>query len=221
MAVRVGEWSAAYDVWDGAKLRRIKSSEWLDVWLAAIDKSSLVTFGVFETPEAAVWPPDASRVDLEILLDLQAGARNDSGEIDVESHDEFVHDVTGDDGSSAAEDNLDGPGDRRIDEGVVNVGDALLRQLKREVDGTLKLLQKRVASTSRRAIRCQLCPFRTFRGGGSRARCISHTKRYHREEVQFCCSGTKQIKVIAALHDDDKLREVSGGGGGRKPQQRP
>jgi len=60
-------------------------------------------------------------------------------------------------------------------------------------------------------LRCPLCPFRTFFGGGHRARCVDHIRKYHSLANQFCCSGTKQIKVIAAIHDNDKLQGLTTG----------
>lgn len=40
---------------------------------------------------------------------------------------------------------------------------------------------------------CRLCPFRGF---AQRDRLRDHVVTYHTERKQFCCSGTKQLKVV-------------------------
>jgi hypothetical protein len=42
---------------------------------------------------------------------------------------------------------------------------------------------------------CRLCPFRGF---SQRDRLLHHVVTYHTELKQYCCSGTKQLKALAA-----------------------
>ena len=34
---------------------------------------------------------------------------------------------------------------------------------------------------------------------------MDHIKKYHAPAQQYVCSGTKQLKIIMALHDSDQL----------------
>ena len=51
---------------------------------------------------------------------------------------------------------------------------------------------------------CPLCPFRTF----PTKRCLlEHIHLHHSERKQYVASGTKQLKAVAALFDDDRLSD--------------
>ena len=79
---------------------------------------------------------------------------------------------------------------------IVTVGDKLLQLLKLEVSTA------KIAPDTKRHVRCPLCPFRAF----SRAdRTRDHIKKYHTKAVQYCASGTKQLRVIQALFDYDQI----------------
>ena len=49
---------------------------------------------------------------------------------------------------------------------------------------------------------CPLCPFRRFLRGD---RLLRHVELHHVARCQFVCSGTKQMRVVAALYDNDVL----------------
>ena len=77
--------------------------------------------------------------------------------------------------------------------------DQVLDDLKQEVTcflDHLKTGQKLAKQNDK--IRCPLCPFRAF---GKRTALRTHVVKHHSAKQQYVCSGTKQIKVIAAIHD--------------------
>lgn len=55
---------------------------------------------------------------------------------------------------------------------------------------------------SREDYACPLCPFRRF---ARKSRLVQHIRVHHTARRQYVCSGTKQMKVVAALFDDDRL----------------
>lgn len=52
------------------------------------------------------------------------------------------------------------------------------------------------------AWRCPLCPFRSFQAP---YRVKDHIKKYHTEKTRYCPSGTRQLTIVQALHDNDQL----------------
>ena len=58
--------------------------------------------------------------------------------------------------------------------------------------------------------RCALCPFRSFPHKRP-MRLLDHIASYHVKRTQYVCSGTKQIKVILALHNSDRLEGARAG----------
>ncbi|CAE7704017.1 unnamed protein product, partial [Symbiodinium necroappetens] len=94
-----------------------------------------------------------------------------------------------------------GDPEEELDESLVQVSDTLLRSMELEVSRQLK--------TTSSAKKCPFCPFRTFQ---KNSRVQSHVRRYHAVGRQFVCSGTKQLKIVAALFDDD---QISGNPGGK------
>ena len=94
-----------------------------------------------------------------------------------------------------------GDPEEELDESLVQVSDTLLRSMELEVSRQL--------NTTSSAKKCPFCPFRTFQ---KNSRVQSHVRRYHTVGRQFVCSGTKQLKIVAALFDDD---QISGNPGGK------
>ena len=87
-------------------------------------------------------------------------------------------------------------------DGPVAVGDGLLKLLKEEVTSAVRS----VRNSPRYA--CRLCPARCF----TRAdRLAHHIHTYHAEKQQYCCSGSKQLRLIQALFDYDQLQSKPGG----------
>ena len=90
------------------------------------------------------------------------------------------------------------------DEAVTNVANALLKQLAQEVDQVRKASGTKKAD-ARGRVACPLCPFRNWpRKHGVRV--AEHLARYHTPRQQYTASGTKQLKLIIALHDQDRLQ---------------
>ncbi len=123
----------------------------------------------------------------DILLDLLAGAASES---DME-----------DDITSDHEVNEDCP-NADDDEAVVHVGDELLSLLRREVATTVKCIARRAYQGENGDFPCPLCPFRRF---DRKKRLQHHLDAYHSSRTQFVASGTKQLKAITVLFDDDRL----------------
>ena len=121
------------------------------------------------------------------LLQLQAGAGICASESEADSDD-------GDARTSELE-----------AEDVVHVGDELLSILEREVQ-TTKL--SALAPEYRSRMQCPLCPFRYF-GSNRGARWESHLVGYHTSLKQFCCSGTKQLKIVMALFNSDRTLGIA------------
>jgi len=104
----------------------------------------------------------------------------------------------------------DGPRDDEW-ESVVTAGDDLLSKLRLEVVGTTRSSLTRHEAIM---IRCPLCPFRCMSRWSHWA---THLFKYHTETQQFCCSGTKQLRIAIALFDSDRARGI---GWGRLPQKK-
>lgn len=85
------------------------------------------------------------------------------------------------------------------DEGVVVVDTLLLQDLEREVSDALRQVKFKKGSCG---FACPCCPWRCFQ---SPSRVVQHLETYHVKKNQFCCSGTKQVKVILSLHDSDMI----------------
>ena len=166
----------------------------MECWEASTDSSTLVTFRLFENKADIVWPEQRLRDNLDMLLDLHAGASQgrEEPEADAEpdDHCEFLQCEAllpdDEDDCPAGE-----PGD---EEGRVTVSSNLLQMLQSEVNEYLQC-----SSTAKK---CPFCPFRQF------PRCDrlrQHVTTYHTAARQFVCSGTKQVKVISALFDHDQV----------------
>ena len=97
----------------------------------------------------------------------------------------------------------DGPRDDEW-ESVVTAGDDLLSKLRLEVVGTTRSSLTRHEAIM---IRCPLCPFRCMSRWSHWA---THLFKYHTETQQFCCSGTKQLRIAIALFDSDRARGIDG-----------
>ena len=93
------------------------------------------------------------------------------------------------------------------DEGSCIFEDVIRDSLEEEVTS----FRAEIGHSNIRAVdgvfRCTLCPFRAFKRMGQLA---DHVRSYHVVENQFVCPGTKQMKVILALHDSDCVQRVRG-----------
>ena len=83
-------------------------------------------------------------------------------------------------------------------EAVVSVGDTLLQKLHAEVCRTTR---GSLSQYEAQLKRCPLCPFRCL---SNWMHWHSHLATYHTERQQYCCSGTKQLRIAIALFDADR-----------------
>ncbi|CAJ1402799.1 unnamed protein product [Effrenium voratum] len=153
-----------------------------------VDENSIVGFAVEpgERKERSGLPSLASSLDT--LLELRAGAKGS----------EYPRP---DDDQSSADASACG---EEEDESVVSPGQALLAKLKAEVQVTL---EEKLFPKVDEKYRCPLCPFRAF---AKLTRVSQHIAKYHTVKVQFCPSGTKQVKLLLALYDEDCMRGKDG-----------
>ena len=175
----------------------VKTSELMVCAETAIDRPTIVTYIVSTTPiRCSVEKHGPSDVRL-LLMDLQAGAgrSRDVMRLEVDSVNQVDCVEEGDD-----EGQNPFSSDVIEDDAVINVGDQLLSLLEAEVNRTLETLSKRTRASSQTRFDCNFCPFRSFREKG---RLVTHLRLHHTRREQYCCSGTKQVKVITALWDND------------------
>ncbi|CAE7235509.1 unnamed protein product, partial [Symbiodinium sp. KB8] len=144
--------------------------------------------------ESDTWSEEA----LLTLLSLEAGADNF---ISVSSDDELpeiqILSSDSDEGEDHDQTWLD-------DTAQVVVDTSLLAQLENEVEDFLRASSKK---DSKANLRCPFCPWRRLRGHD---RVRDHVRKYHTATKQFCCSGTKQLRVVLSLHDTDMFACVKG-----------
>lgn len=157
----------------------------------AVDAPSLVTFRLFQKDDNRKVTGAEATDAHAVLLDLRAGAVDD----------DWIAGLTQETACSP-QDQLseDECGDTEVhdDDAVIRVADTLLNLLEEEVRESL---------ANSKYKRCPMCPFRSFQKA-SRVR--SHIRAYHTRDRQFVCSGTKQLKVVSAIFDNDQLRGIPG-----------
>ena len=92
------------------------------------------------------------------------------------------------------------------------MADRLLDSLQDEVNTFLsKDSASRAADVKRDgASVCPFCPRRTWDKTRS-GRVVTHVKNHHTRAKQFVASGTKQLKLVIALHDQDQCERKAGG----------
>lgn len=115
-----------------------------------------------------------------ILLDLQAGSLSTDSDSEEAPDSALIVD----------------------DEGHCRFEDVIRDSLEEEVNSFMAEID---ASNIRRMngfFRCALCPFRCF---NRVSQLRDHVRLYHVRSNQFVCSGTKQMKIVLALHDADNL----------------
>jgi hypothetical protein len=212
------------EVYDGTQKMCLSYVSLKAAYGRAIDKSSVVTFRL-QTPGAPTEPGHRSS---EHLMALVAGGKKAGKETkpavvtakpqasvmrrpaalvaDVEAYIELQQQY--DDQQSSEDDvcdvdNLDATSPD--DEATVLVGDKILALMKKEVQDTLKSDGLHRDSVSHQQV-CPLCPWRQFpHKSHGVERMKNHIKNYHTLSRQYCCSGTKQLKVVIALYDNDVL----------------
>ncbi|CAE7784270.1 unnamed protein product, partial [Symbiodinium necroappetens] len=88
-------------------------------------------------------------------------------------------------------------------DGEVDVGAELRRLLCDEVTAAIRATQARAGNLFPPTV-CPCCPWRQF----ERRRClVEHLQHQHTEAKRFCPAGTKQLRVVVALYDHDRLHD--------------
>ena len=83
------------------------------------------------------------------------------------------------------------------EEEVPVICDNILESLRQEAAEVRNNLKERSCREGGRR-QCPMCPFRSF---AQMRQLRTHIDKHHSKKNQYVCSGTKQIKVILALHD--------------------
>ncbi|CAE8607642.1 unnamed protein product [Polarella glacialis] len=78
IGVTVKDAKSSVIIWDGEEQFALPWSEFNLIVNSAIDASSFITFRVFFSADACIWPTDIDKADLEALLELQAGGKKAS-----------------------------------------------------------------------------------------------------------------------------------------------
>ena len=151
----------------------------------------------------------AASVHAESLLNLLAGHSDDDQEEPEADYglvlgEEDVHDQEPD----ADSDGEDSDADSEREESIVTMGTRLLSLLKLEVKNFFAEPKPYRTTTGR--IPCPFCPFRGFGFKHAACRLSQHVTKYHIARLQYCCSGTKQMKIILSLFDSDQQQGLSG-----------
>lgn len=185
-------------VWDTSASFDVSSESFRESLACGIDSSSVVLFGLAEI-EQGMLQDSAISITEQIsqnLMDLSAaGSDGDSyaGEVWQESEESDV--------LSDAFEWLDS-------EGKVTVDTSLVEKLAQEAVEQLKAAQKGAIRKRNGEFPCPACPFRSF---DRCCRVVQHLRKYHTSKNQYCCSGTKQVRVILALHDYDMIAQKPSG----------
>ena len=180
LAVRVDASGGGVTIIDGATVYKLNIATLKEIHAAAVDHVTLISF----------WKKDSQDKNdskSRILLDMVAGARDVPDETDEDASEDGVEAPT-----------IPGASQISFDEdGVPVFTDNILVRLRQETHDVMEDIQKiSVRREGRR--QCPLCPFRSF----SQLRLLkTHIAKHHTSQNQYVCSGTKQIKVILALHD--------------------
>ncbi|CAE7650574.1 unnamed protein product [Symbiodinium sp. CCMP2592] len=195
-------------VLDGATHYRLTLKNFTSCVLDGIDASTAVSF----------WEQSLGRDGSPgMLLDLQAGAKRAAPDKGKASHasaassersgprlqQALVHSDASDSTGSDAEDAaamLPSQCSMVDDEDkALMFSESILAKMAEEVrvyTEKLKSGDRNMKVGGKHA--CRLCPFRIF---NKKTGLLTHVRKYHTDINQYVCSGTKQIKVILALHD--------------------
>eukprot|EP00439_Symbiodinium_sp_Y106_P017241 s455_g2.t1 len=87
---------------------------------------------------------------------------------------------------------------------MCRAGDRILELLRQEVEAVLAKRVKPFPIEDNAMLVCPLCPFRGFRSSNP-SRLYKHVRNYHDGPRQFCPSGTKQMKLLISIYDNDRL----------------
>lgn len=157
----------------------------------SIDAATIVTFRVTTKGQASSQtPPDAA------LMQLQAGG------VKQKPSSSYVADTDMAQEDSSEGSDVDMPQEPiDDDDSVIKIGDRLLDCLANEVKAAVKQVD-RSGRSRLGSWKCTLCPFRSF---ARKQHLVTHLRQQHRAGKQFVCSGTKQLRAIIAMWDNNQL----------------
>ena len=186
---------ASVQVYDTEKSFTLRQMDFFASLHSGLDSATVVCFKLGKAKDDLEYEEGLQPEDIETLLDLQAAGKM----VEVSSDDDQaaleikVIDVLSDSDTE--------PVDRcwLDDQANVTVDAALLSDLETEV---ISLVKEGRYDRTRQGYRCPACPWRCFQRP---KRVQEHLQKYHTPKHQFCCSGTKQMKVILSMHDSDML----------------
>ncbi|CAE7414269.1 unnamed protein product [Symbiodinium microadriaticum] len=179
------------DLWkvsDGKKRISVEREQVLTAWTTSVDRLYLVLFQV-GGPKIEEVPLQPNFKQRRRLLELQAAAGSEPSRARP-----IVCCGSETDSELFAEE----------DESMCRAGDRILELLRQEVEAVLAKRIKPVPIEDSAMLVCPLCPFRGF-GSSNPNRLYKHVRNYHDGPRQFCPSGTKQMKLLISIYDNDRL----------------
>ena len=200
IGLKVGS-DASCTVWSGRHQHNQSILELKEMIAMAIDRRIMFFYQVLS---AAMEQPRVEDADMRELMQLRAGAGDsDDEDTPLENILWIEYPDVRDDG----------------DESVVHVNRELRRILQAEVEEALAAVEASRGKHTRGIARCPFCPCKAFNPGmKQRSQLTRHLRNKHlydpkRHSDDGSCrhnvaSGTKQLKLICALFDDDALRSV-------------
>ena len=93
------------------------------------------------------------------------------------------------------------------DEGQAVFQDIIKDSLEEEIHAFMAEIAQDNIRKLHGSYKCPFCPFRAFK---RLCQLSDHLRKHHVIAKQFVCSGTKQMKVILALHDADAAQRKAG-----------
>ena len=187
-------------VFAGEQKWHLSSSEFSDLIAECTDRATLATFAVSEVKVEKDSSVLAAIDRADALLDLQAGADHVAGPMVLDPSSPVESDDADNASSSADDFSLPAPAMIVDDAGEVFFQDDILTSLKQELENHMAEVKAHKVQKQSGMYRCCFCPFRSFE---RLSRLVEHLSTYHVPKRQYVPSGTKQIKVILALHDAD------------------
>ena len=217
VAVSVSVGGDEVQVLDGEQKYLLSKKAFLNCGQEALDRLTVVCFKVLSMGENANWPFPESQIASKALLELQASGEGayfqSENVLTLPCRANTLSENESDSGEMEEAEDTHGKGRRlpkgQLDEAeessTVVVGDKILQIMERETRDFLSRCRSGQIRAVNNAMRCRLCPWRSFKG--QRAdRLVNHVLRHHTERRQYCCSGTKQLKIVLALYDFHVLR---------------
>ncbi|CAK9064522.1 Uncharacterized protein SCF082_LOCUS33199 [Durusdinium trenchii] len=188
-------------LWDVDGCFQLSMSDFTRAMAEGVDRATSVIYALNPDENMTALGLALTNEDVEQLLDLAAGTTIEKDEEEPDQCDTFVLRDADDDVNTDTE----APHELQWlnGEGCVTVERSLLQTLEAEVQGYIEAAKKGKLRSRGGKIFCPACPFRSFERS---SRVAAHLQKYHNAKNQFCCSGTKQLRMILAFHIDKHIR---------------